>query len=96
MSSTPLNRAFDMNGEIDAYSDPENGTKLKLVKKNNQIILQGQMPTGYDPATNNYIYKDIYSPIDNQTGGIELQQFIKNLEEKIKAMNTDLQNSMNG
>ena len=97
MSTTALQRAFDFNGSIPAYNDPELGTTLNLVKgKNNQIILKGQMATGYDPETNKYIYKDIYSPIDNQTGGLDLSNYLTELQQQVELLQNDVQKSING
>ncbi len=97
MSTTALQRAFDFNGSRPAYNDPDLGTTLNLVKgKNNQIILKGQMATGYDPETNKYIYKDIYSPIDNQTGGLDLSNYLTELQQQVELLQNDVQKSING
>ncbi len=91
MSKTSLQHALDFNGSIEAYNDSETGSNLKIVKgSGGRTIVQGSMASGYDPETDEYIYKAINTDV---TGSLNLEESIKNIQLKMEKIKQSLVNS---
>jgi hypothetical protein len=91
MSKTSLEHALDFNGSVEAYHDPETGSKLSLVKgSDGKTIVQGSIASGYDSEKDEYVYKAINTDV---RGSLNLEQSIKDIQLRMEKINQTLTNS---
>jgi len=91
MSKTSLEHALDFNGSVEAYTDPETGSKLNLVKgSDGKTIIQGSIASGYDSEKDEYVYKAINTDV---RGSLNLEQSIKDIQLRMEKINQTLTNS---